>query len=219
MTRPRLLDLFCGAGGATMGYHRAGFEVTGVDEKPQPRYPFEFVQADAMTYPLDGFDVIHASPPCRDHTCLANVVGTDGSAWMLAATRERLTAWGGLWVIENVSGAPMASHIILCGTMFGLGTEDLELRRHRLFETSGLFCLTPPCQHCRRALTVAGHGGGADGTVRRGGVRGTLARAPEARQAMGIDWMTVREISQAIPPAYTEFIGRQLIEHLAGIAA
>lgn len=119
------------------------------------------------------------------------------------------------WVIENVPGAPMRSDLILCGTMFGLGTEDLELRRHRLFEISGFTCLAPsPCEHRRKALTVAGHGGGAEGTVRRGGPKGTLARAGEAQQAMGITWMTFKEMGQAIPPAYTGYIGTILRDHL-----
>lgn len=193
-----------------MGYHQAGFDVVGVDNRLQPHYPFEFHQGDATAWPLEGFDAIHASPPCRDHTALTQIVGTVGNAWMLDATRQRLRASGVPWVMENVVGAPMDGHIILCGTMFGLGCGDRELRRHRLFETSGLFCLTPPCSHRRRALTVAGHGGGIDGTIRRGGRMGTLARAGEAREAMGIGWMTHAEIVQAIPPAYTQFIGEHL---------
>ena len=126
MTRPRLLDLFCGAGGAAMGYHRAGFDVVGVDIKPQLRYPFEFHQGDAMTWPLDGFDVIHASPPCQDHT-RQFVPREHGTGWMLAAIRERLTASGLPWIIENVPGAPMRADYKLCGCMFDLP----RLRRER----------------------------------------------------------------------------------------
>ena len=101
--RPRLLDLFCCAGGAAMGYHQAGFDVVGVDIKPQPRYPFEFHQADAMTYPLDGFDAVHASPPCQDHSATKHLHGrAHGTAWMLDGTRERLLAQSTPWVIENV---------------------------------------------------------------------------------------------------------------------
>jgi len=211
VTRPRLLDLFCGAGGAGMGYHRAGFDVTGVDIEPQPRYPFEFRQADALTFPLDGFDAIHASPPCRDHTMLATMAGKVGNGWMLGATRDRLITSGRPWIIENTSKAPMAAHIILCGTMFGLGTGPYELRRHRLFETSGLYLLTPQCQHRRRAIGVYGHGGGLD----RDNRYGTLANKAESADALQIDWMIRSELSQAIPPAYTEYIGRALLEHLA----
>ncbi len=142
MTRPRLLDLFCGAGGAAEGYCRAGFAVTGVDISSQPRYPFTFIQADAMTFPLDGFDAVHASPPCQDHSATRDFGGDHGTGWMLTATRDRLAASGLPWVIENVRGAPMASQpdlfgahgFTLCGCMFA------ELRgliyRPRQFEAS-----------------------------------------------------------------------------------
>src|SRR5260221_481967 len=116
MTRPRLLDLFCGAGGAAMGYSRAGFDVTGVDIKPQPRYPFQFVQADAMSYPLDGFDAIHASPPCQDHMRSPGpAYESHGTGWMLPATRSRLMATGLPWIIENVPGASLRADLKLCG--------------------------------------------------------------------------------------------------------
>ena len=131
--RPLLLDLFCGAGGAAMGYHRAGFDVTGVDTKPQPHYPFTFVQADAMTFPLDGFDAIHASPPCQDHMKTpTHNQAAHGTGWMLAATRERLAASGAPWVIENVPGAPLRPDYELCGCMF----PELRTRSKRWFETS-----------------------------------------------------------------------------------
>src|SRR6516225_5115116 len=121
-TRPRLLDLFCGAGGAAMGYHRAGFDVTGVDITDQPRYPFEFIQADAMTFALDGFDAIHASPPCQDHSALSAAAGKHGTGWMLPATLARLAQAGVPWIVENVAGAGdvMAGSVVLCGTEFGL---------------------------------------------------------------------------------------------------
>src|SRR6516225_6131392 len=119
MARPRLLDLFCGAGGAAMGYHRAGFDVTGVDIRPQPRYPFRFVQADAMTYPLDGWDVIHASPPCQDHSSLRSRADEHGTGWMLDATLERLAAQSASWVVENVGAAHNRADFLLCGEMFG----------------------------------------------------------------------------------------------------
>jgi DNA (cytosine-5)-methyltransferase 1 len=208
MTRPRLLDLFCGAGGAAMGYHRAGFDVVGVDIEPQPRYPFEFHQADAMTWPLDGYDAIHASPPCQDHSTTASLHGRrHGTGWMLAGTRERLQQQAAAWVIENVPGAPMRSDYRLCGCLFGLP----GLRRDRWFETSWHgFELRAPCSHQGAAVTVAGHG--SDGRFYRDG-RTPQTQAQRAA-AMGIDWMTQAELAQAIPPAYTEHIGRQLLEHI-----
>ena len=232
MAKPRLLDLFCGAGGAAMGYHRAGFDVTGVDIMPQPRYPFEFVQADAMTFPLDGFDAIHASPPCQAYSTTRHMANTKTHPELVDPVRERLIASGIPWVMENVVGAPLAAHIILCGTMFGLNHEGWELRRHRLFETSGLYILTPQCQHGtyvtlslvgnfpgrenakvkRRTLGVYGNGGA---TTEATNAHGPVATIAQARSLMRIDWMTTAEICQAIPPAYCEFIGRQLLDALA----
>jgi DNA (cytosine-5)-methyltransferase 1 len=213
VNRPRLLDLFCGAGGAAMGYHRAGFDVVGVDIKPQPRYPFEFHQADAMTFPLAGFDAIHASPPCQDHSTLAILRDqAHGTGWMLAATRIRLQEAGVPWVLENVRGAPMQPHLVLCGCVVGLG----ELERKRLFETwPVLFDLRPPCHHAKPPVDVTGTGGPAS---RPKGQRGGIHRKPRnlahAREVMGIDWMTRPELNQAIPPAYTEHIGTQLLDAL-----
>ena len=204
MTRPRLLDLFCGAGGAAMGYHRAGFDVVGVDNRPQPRYPFEFVQADAMTFPLAGFDAIHASPPCQDHMRSPGSYISQGTGWMLTATRYRLQSSGVPWVIENVPGAPMRVDLKLCGCMFGLP----GLRRERWFETSPqLFDLRQPCQHIGKMIGVHGGGGRRNGTIAK------------RRAAMGIDWMGRDELNQAIPPAYTEYIGAQLMDHLKQAAA
>jgi DNA (cytosine-5)-methyltransferase 1 len=190
--RPKLLDLFAGAGGSAMGYHRAGFEVVGVDHVAQPRYPFEFHQADAMTYPLDGFDAVHASPPCQHY---ANVTAWRGNPGdhpdLLAATRERLVASGLPWVIENVPEAPIRHDLLLCGSQFGL-----NVRRHRAFETSPrLFALMPQCRH--RGLLPFMH-------------KGERAYA----DALGCDWMTNREARQAIPPAFTAFIGEQLMAAL-----
>jgi len=202
----RLLDLFCGAGGAAMGYHRAGFEVVGVDIKPQPHYPFEFHQADAMTYPLEGFDAIHASPPCQAYSQAA--LGT-GKTYpdLLAAVRERLVIAGAAWVIENVPGAPMRADFRLCGCMFGL-----SLRRERWFETSWQhFALRQPCLHTGPVVSVVGHGTPT-------WVRKILRFNPTIhhyREAMGIDWMNRDELSQAIPPAYTEYIGSWLMKEWA----
>ena len=192
-----------------MGYHRAGFEVTGVDIEPQSNYPFEFVQADAMTYPLGGYDAIHASPPCQDHMRggLANVHGT---AWMLAETRRRLIASGSPWVIENVPGAVMRPDYVLCGSHFGL-----PIRRHRWFETSWHGFDLISCDHSRPIHGVYGHPHGRNGAA-PGMLPGGLA---EWSAALGIDWMDTDELAQAIPPAYTEHIGRELVEQLAENAA
>lgn len=221
--KPRLLDLFCGAGGAGMGYARAGFEVVGVDIKPQPHYPFEFHQADALEFPLDGFDAIHASPPCQAFSVLRHANVTKGSQYpeLVGPMRARLTAVPAPWVMENVPGAPLLPAIVLCGSMFGLGAGERQLRRHRLFESSALL-LQPTCQHVGEAVGV--YGGGpterytfengirAGRKGQRGGYQGT---AEERRYAMGVDWMTSAELNQAIPPAYTEFIGKQLMAGLS----
>lgn len=203
MGKPRLLDLFCGAGGAAVGYHRAGFDVVGVDIKPQPRYPFKFVQADAMTYPLNGFDAIHASPPCQDHMkSPTHNQAAHGTGWMLAAMRDRLSASGLLWVIENVPGSPMRADYRLCGCMF----PELRVRSERWFETSWHgFDLSPPHDHSREVLNRfrTMHGP----YFRRNG------RVPTRREvaaALGIDWMSGSEHQQAVPPPYTEYIGLQL---------
>ena len=193
-----------------MGYHRAGFDVVGVDLHPQPRYPFAFHQADAMTFPLDGFDAVHASPPCQDHSPLRAVAGEHGTGWMLAATRERLQDWGGLWVIENVMGATMRSPVVLCGGMFGLRTY-----RHRQFEISHAVPMLvephhPP--HRARTSTKKRRQGFAAGMhISVTGDVGSWV-GPDV---MGIDWMIGNELSQAIPPSYTQFIGEQLIGALA----
>lgn len=146
----RLLDLFCGAGGAAMGYHRAGFEVVGVDIKPQPRFPFEFHQGDALEFcERHGheFDAIHASPPCQAFTSLRNSWNAKTHPNLLPQTRELLYRCGRRFVIENVPGAPLVNPFLLCGTMFRLGCEGAELRRHRYFESPGLSVLAPPCEH------------------------------------------------------------------------
>ncbi len=200
----RLLDLFCGAGGAAMGYHRAGFtEIVGVDIKPQPRYPFTFVLGDALEYVKahgHEFDAIHASPPCQDHMMTPH--RKHGTGWLLAATRDALRVCC-VWVIENVPGAPMRPDFVICGCP--------KLRRVRWFETSWRgFAMMPTCNHATPAVCVVGHG--TPSWVRKKlGFNPTIA---EYRNAMGIDWMTRDELSQAIPPAYTEFIGRHLLRAL-----
>lgn len=199
-----------------MGYHRAGFEVVGVDINPQPRYPFEFHQADAMTYPLDGFDVIHASPPCQGyspHVSSENSTnaGTRGKAEprLISDVRERLT--GHLYVIENVVGArhEMRARLLLCGVMFGL-----PISRHRLFESNARL-EQPFHKHCAGVAKRYAEAKGwdpRDMTVTGKGRRaGTSERWAEIT---GIDWMSQHEMRESIPPAYTEYIGRQLLQAL-----
>lgn len=208
MKPPRLLDLFCGAGGAAVGYHRAGFQIVGVDNQPQPHYPFEFIQADAMTFPLDGFDAIHASPPCQAYSQSAQSFRNAGKEYpdLLPPTRERLLAQTAPWVIENVPDAPMRPDFKLCGCHFGL-----DLRRMRWFETSWRgFDMQPPCNHPYPVPSVVGTGTPS-------WVRQKLGYNPtihDYRAVMGITWMNRNELSQAIPPAYTEYVGTNLMEYL-----
>ena len=210
--RPRLLDLCCGAGGAAMGYHRAGFEVVGVDINPQPRFPFEFHQADALEFPLDGFDVIHASPPCQAYSAGSRM--RTGVAKkhpeLIEPIRDRMN--GHVYVIENVPGAPLdcARTTKLCGSMFGLA-----VRRHRLFECSHVL-FRPECQHWKQGVVVGVYGNHPEKAVIRKGCPAIRAESVEhARVSMGIDWMqTWRELKEAIPPAYTEWIGRQLLKQI-----
>lgn len=317
MSRPRALDLFCRAGGVSEGLVRAGFDVVGVDlldcSKAYNRgpgnperhdRPAQFVQADALEYPLEGFDFIWASPPCQAHSILRKLTPGKEYPDLIPATRTRLAASGIPYAIENVPGAPLGGFLIqLCGTMFGLQTPDgrAELRRHRLFETSWPIALRPACQHghegvgeclsvtgtgthaggktrwrdravipvtghtpvdnrgrrereARKALSISGHavetsqkqdrntrrricapndptGAAAaeiDDRRRTISVTGQVPQAQvvtnavretfstdDARHAMGIDWMAMKDLSQAIPPAYAEWIGRQALDVLA----
>jgi DNA (cytosine-5)-methyltransferase 1 len=207
--KPVMVDAYCGAGGATKGYQDAGFYVIGVDINAQPRYcGDEFYRADALEF-LSTFDVpqavaVHASPPCQAYSVA--VLDKTGRPDLLGATRERLEALGLPWVIENVPGAPMRADYVLCGSMFGLP----GLRRHRWFETSWHgFALTPPCRHDFAHVSVIGHG--PDHHSPFADLRGPGRWQELRRRAMGIDWMTRDELSEAVPPAYTEFIGGQLL--------
>ena len=191
-----------------MGYHNAGYDIVGVDNVSQPNFPFEFVQADAMTYPLDGFDAIHASPPCQAYSWAAK---RWGKVWPDLIEPIRMRLAGHRYVIENVVGAPLINPIRLCGLMFGLG-----VLRHRLFESSVQLVEPDHVKHLppyyrpardgtqrlvkrSRYATVAGQGGESDSF-----------KLSDWKKAMGISWMTKKELTEAIPPAYTEYVGRIL---------
>lgn len=220
-SKPLLLDLFCKAGGAGAGYAQAGFEVVGVDIEPQRRYPFDFIQGDVLALTPDflaGFDAIHASPPCQAHTSLKTMHNAKDHPNLIPATRAMLKASGKPYVIENVEGAKaeLIDPILLCGTMFGLGVEDAELRRHRLFETSFPVVMRPQCQHTEGAV-IGIYGGHVRNRRRRAGSQDRGREdytIDQGRAAMGCDWMTVAELSQAIPPAYTRFLGEHLLRVL-----
>jgi DNA (cytosine-5)-methyltransferase 1 len=211
--RPRCLDLFCGAGGASMGLHRAGFDVLGVDIRPQPNYPLRFMQADALTFPLEGFDFIWASPPCQRYSSITQVNGTrEEHPDLIAPMRERLKDSGAAYAIENVEGAPVENPITLCGSMF-----RLDVRRHRLFETSWFSLDRPDCQHHRWTPQFRSLDRRIKNPSRVVGVHGHINYRGEFAircRAMGVDWMTNAELSQAIPPAYSEFIGRAALQAL-----
>jgi DNA (cytosine-5)-methyltransferase 1 len=214
VTRPRLLDLFCGAGGAAMGYHRAGFDVVGVDKEPQPRYPFNFIQADALEYAAyhgHTFDAIHASPPCQRKSQMTNCRPGLAATYpnLIAPTRMILQAVGRPYVIENVPGSDVYPDLTLCGHMFGL-----KLYRHRLFETSVSMW---PKHHPRHLTPASKAGHWRPGTIIS--VSGHVSPIALAREAMGIDWMNRDELAEAIPPDYTQFIGEQLATHLTEAAA
>ena len=210
-----LLDLFCGAGGAAMGYHRAGFDrIIGVDNKPQKNYPFEFVLADAMTFPLEGFDLIHASPPCQKFSALKAMWNAGDHDDLLTPTLDRLEAQPTPFVVENVAKAPMRAAVKMCGSAFGLtayveGRGIVELRRHRLFETNWPI-LVPPCMHQRGRMVLGFYGDHA--RIRRRSITGKAEKLRLVKEAMEIDWMSWSEANQAIPPAYTEYIGRAALE-------
>lgn len=207
-SRPVLLDLCCGAGGASAGYAQVGFEVWGVDAAPQPHYPFFFYQGDALEVAMrllhrNQVAAIHASPPCQRWSSMTRATGRPAGHPDLIEPIRRLCRASGLpYVIENVPGAPLLDAVTLCGSMFGIGGADGHLRRHRLFETSFPLTAPGPCRHWGRALGVYGGGGGPkDG-------RPDAARR---RQLMGMPWATRDEIAEAIPPAYTRWVGAHLL--------
>lgn len=222
--RPRLLDLFCGAGGAAMGYHRAGFDVVGVDIRPQPRYPFEFVQDDALKwaaslargYRTGEFDAIHASPPCQKWTPYSRTGKVRDYPDLIGETRHLLEQTALPWVIENVEGAPLnMDSLLLCGSMF-----DLDVRRHRLFEFGQPY--EHPLWGCRHKIWADDRYPGATNRKGRRTVEIGVWRIPleTQKRAMGVDWdITLEELSEMVPPAYTELIGHQLMAHVRARSA
>ena len=221
MSKPQALDLFCGAGGVTFGLMQAGYEVTGVDITPQPRYPGErFIQADVLDFPIIGdYDLIWANPPCQAYSCTKGLPKKGNRVYpeLIAPVRQKiLDAAPPTWCIENVPGAPMRQTLMLCGLMFGL-----KVLRHRIFETSHLIFAPHHPRHTGRLAdgdycSVYGHGGGfRGGPPGCKGIRGNTPqnnRVAAWREAMQIPWMIRRELAQAIPPAYSQFIGTALLK-------
>lgn len=204
----KVLDLFCGAGGAAMGYHQAGFEVTGIDTNLQPHYPFAFIQGDALEPPvdLDAFDLIHASPPCQGYSWASKKDRNKGKEYpkLIAPIRQMIRRKP--YIIENVVGAPLKKPITLCGEMFGL-----KVIRHRLFETN-LSIFQPTHQkHRGKAMTYRRDEKESYYYIVAGHMPGTLK---EQSDAMGIHWMKKKELVESIPPAYTKFLGKQAIRIL-----
>lgn len=210
----KLLDLYCKQGGASTGYARAGFEVTGVDIAKQKRYPFTFIQGDALEILKDRefiaqFDVIAASPPCQTHSITQHLRNAQGKSTkkidLLPQTREALIATGKPYIIENVVGAPMIDAVICCGSAF-----DLKVRRHRQFE-SNIKLTGTICDHKKQGRPVGVYGSMRD-NIPKGGR--TAHSIEEAREAMGIDYMLWGDLVEAIPPAYTEYLGKQIWQAL-----
>ena len=200
--RKKALDLFCCEGGATKGLQMAGFHVTGVDIKPQPRYcGDEFHQADALTFPLEGFDFIWASPPCQSYSAAMKHLAKP-QPMLINPIRERLEAVGVPWCMENVMGAPLRSWLILCGTQFGM-----RVHRHRLFESPYVFGLLPPCDKTARILNP--HRSESRERIYREFGR----QDPEKLwgKEMGVEWMSRHGTRESIPPAYSEYIGREIL--------
>jgi len=208
LRRPKALDLFCCAGGASAGLHSAGFDVVGVDIEPQPHYPFPFIQADATKISFAGFDFIWASPPCQAYTLCQRIQDNEHPE-LIEPTRAMLKASRIPYCIENVPGAPLINPIELCGAMFGLRTY-----RHRIFECS--FAIAPP-PHPEHVAPLRKMGR----PVRDGEfihVVGNFSGVQLARDAMGIQWMPRDKLREAIPPAYAEYIGRAALAHMSDVA-
>ena len=211
-SRPRLLDAFCCQGGTSMGYHLAGFDVTGVDIAPQPRYPFTFIQAEAVAFIREHgaeFDFIHASPPCQHDSDCQRIQGNTHPD-LIAPTRAALEATGRPWVIENVRGAvpKLGRPVMLCGPMFGV-----ETYRHRYFEAGGLLSL-PQLPHPAHTVPQAKMGRPIP-PGHYGQFVGNFSGVPLARKVMGVEWMNRDGIRECIPPAYTQWLGRSFLAALA----
>ena len=225
--KPKVLDGFSGAGGASVGYSRAGFDVVGIDIAPQPRYPFpfilgdflvifprmlrgeKFIASDGNQYGIDNFQVFNTSPPCQAYSISRNNGAHKGAPKLIEPVREVLRAAGKIYVIENVYGAPLVNPVQICGASFGLGVLGYDLCRHRYFETN-VPILSMPCQH-RRGHTIGVYGNGTNTWhLEKLGRAITFA---EKRTAMGIEWMTLQELNEAVPPAYTEWFGGQIMAY------
>jgi DNA (cytosine-5)-methyltransferase 1 len=220
--RPRGLDLFAGAGGCSVGYHRAGFDMWGVDLYFHKDYPYRLTVADALDVLTDAdflalFDFIHASPPCQEHTRAKHLRAAQGKEVrddakdLIAPVRAALVAWGGAYVIENVADAPIRPDVVLCGSAFGL-----KVRRHRWFESNVPLGLQPGCRHAEQGRPVGVYGSAAD-DIPQGGR--TARTVKEAGEVMGTEWITRwADQVEAVPPAFTEWIGTQLIDGLKDAA-
>jgi DNA (cytosine-5)-methyltransferase 1 len=207
-TKPICLDLYCGAGGAAMGYSRAGFHVIGVDTESQPNFPFTFYQANALHILIPEFvDFVHASPICKGFLKFNTPNANRNYPNEIPDIRRKLEESGKPFIIENVVGSPLRNPILLCGTFFGLKTA-----RHRLFE-SNYFLMSPPHLRCPAHGKHGRHGYCEEGKYIF--VTGGAAANQKAKEAMEIHWMNGKELSQAIPPTYTEFLGRQILEQMA----
>lgn len=212
MKKLKLLDLYCCGGGAGKGYSLAGFDVVGVDIEKQPKYPFEFYLSDAIEYLMKNygdFDAVHASPPCQAYTLAGQQHRKSGKEYkdLVEVTRGALIDTGLPFVIENVPHSPLIDPVELCGSMF-----DLQTYRHRLFESN--FKIVPPHHPDHVAKNTKMGRAPVEGEFIQ--VVGHFSGVPFARKAMGIDWLGQKELAQAIPPAYTEYIGLQLIKHIRG---
>lgn len=217
----KALDLFCGAGGASKGLYQAGFDVTGVDINSQPRYPFKFIRADALTFDLGGFDLIWASPPCQAYCAMKVMKNARKHPKLIEIVREKLINQETPYVIENVFGAPLLNATMLCGSFFNLKSQGYELRRHRYFETSFNSSHSMKCSHGEKTLGVYGakirdialekrHY--AKDPCTRGKPIGVVLPQSMGREAMGISWMNMQELSEAIPPVYSKYIAERLKE-------
>ena len=220
--RPRVLDLFCGGGGCSVGYQMAGFDPHGFDLHPQPAYPFLSIeQADWRTVLADRafvaqFDLVHASPVCKGYTPLRALSG-NVHPLQIPDVREALEATGLPYVIENVENAraDMRDPTLLCGSMFGLGLHGAILRRHRLFESNLPLSAPAPCT-CKGRRVVGVYGTGGNWTRRAAGGGGVKVSGPDAAAAMGVWWTTdQRVLSQMIPPDYAAHVGRQVLTSIA----